>query len=56
MKKKRAKEHYKISCSNQWDFDKFIDKIYADHKKEVKELKQRITDLEWMTDTTRWGA
>lgn len=36
--------------------NKVMDKIYADHEKEVKQLKERITELEWKTDVTRWGA
>ena len=37
MTMQEAKEHYSISCSNQFDFEKFIDEIYDDFESKTCE-------------------
>lgn len=45
MQLEEALKHYEISTSNVFDYEKFIHKIYEDHKVEVDQLKTEIKQL-----------
>lgn len=56
MKKEEAKEHYEISTSNKWDFDKFIDEVYSDFDELKKKMIAYMADAELLIEQDRGNA
>lgn len=60
MKRKKAMMRMWIAHLNgnnpNAEMNKVMDKIYTDHKAEVKALKKRISDQQWKIDSQRCGG